>query len=132
MISDTTIVSSGIQGVEVVDRIRTQGVWSVSCLILAAIAFFAAGIVMGLPNEAVSATNVMDSVPQSSLDYLAEARPEAIDLLNQVQDGVALYMIIPPVSYTHLDVYKRQGEFVQGQIHGEAHVADRGGYSLVA
>ncbi len=95
LISDTTIVSSGIQGVEVVDRIRTQGVWSVSCLILAAIAFFAAGIVMGLPNEAVSATNVMDSVPQSSLDYLAEARPEAIDLLNQVQNGVALYMIIP-------------------------------------
>ena len=95
LISDTTIVSSGIQGVEVVDRIRTQGVWSVSCLILAAIAFFVAGIVMGLPNEAVSATNVMDSVPQSSLDYLAEARPEAIDLLNQVQDGVALYMIIP-------------------------------------
>ncbi len=95
LISDTTIVSSGIQGVEVVDRIRTQGVWSVSCLILAAIAFFTAGIVMGLPNEAVSATNVMDSVPQASLDYLAEARPEAIDLLNQVQHGVALYMIIP-------------------------------------
>ncbi len=95
LISDTTIVSSGIQGVEVVDRIRTQGVWSVLCLILAGIAFFVAGIVMGLPNASVSATNVMDSVPQSSLDYLAEARPEAIDLLNQVQNGVSLYMIIP-------------------------------------
>lgn len=95
LISDTTIVSSGIQGVEVVDRIRTQGVWSVLCLILAAIAFFVAGTVMGLPAGSVTASNVLDTVPQSSLDYLAEARPAAIDLLTQVQDGVALYMIIP-------------------------------------
>ena len=50
---------------------------------------------MGLPNESVSAAGVMDSVPQSALDYLATERPEAIDLLNQVQDGVAYYMIIP-------------------------------------
>ncbi len=95
LISDTTIVSSGIQGVEVVDRIRTQGVWSVSCLILAAIIFFIVGTAMGLPNETVDASNVMSSVPQSSLDFLAEERPQAIDLLTQVQDGVALYMIIP-------------------------------------
>lgn len=95
LISDTTIVSSGIQGVEVVDRIRTQGVWSVSCIVLAAVIFFIAGTVMGLPNESVSAAGVMDSVPQSALDYLATERPEAIDLLNQVQDGVAYYMIIP-------------------------------------
>ena len=95
LISDTTIVSSGIQGVEVVDRIRSQGVWSVLCLILVAIAFFVAGILMDLPGESVVATNVMDSVPQSALDYLAGERPEAIDLLNQVQHGVAVYMIIP-------------------------------------
>ncbi len=95
LISDTTIVSSGIQGVEVIDRIRTQGVWSVMCLILAAICFFIAGMVMDLPSESVVATGVMDSVPQSALDYLAKERPEAIDLLNQVQNGVAYYMIIP-------------------------------------
>lgn len=95
LISDTTIVSSGIQGVEVVDRIRTQGVWSVSCLILAGIAFFIAGTVMGLPTESVTASNVLDTVPQSSLDFLAEERPAAIDLLTQVQNGVPIYMIIP-------------------------------------
>ena len=78
-----------------VDRIRTQGVWSVMCLVLAAIAFFVAGIVMGLPGESVAASGVMDSVPQSAMDYLAQEKPEAIDLLNQVQNGVALYMIIP-------------------------------------
>lgn len=105
LISDTTIVSSGIQGVEVVDRIRSQGVWSVLCLLLAAVAFFIAGIVMKLPSESVEATNVMDSVPQSALDYLAEARPEAIDLLNQVQDGVALYMIIPLILVIGLAIF---------------------------
>ena len=95
LISDTTIVSSGIQGVEVVDRIRSQGVWSIMCLVLAAVAFFVAGIVMGLPGESVNASGVMDSVPQSALDYLAQEKPEAIDLLNQVENGVALYMVIP-------------------------------------
>ena len=95
LISDTTIVSSGIQGVEVVDRIRSQGVWSVLCLVLAAIVFFIAATVMGLPNQAVEASNVLDSVPQSALDYLAEEKPEAINLLDQVQNGVALYMIVP-------------------------------------
>ena len=95
LISDTTIVSSGIQGVQVIDRIRTQGVWSVGCLVLAAICFFIAGIVMGLPNESVVANNVMDTVPQSALDFLAEERPAAIDLLTQVQEGVAIYMIVP-------------------------------------
>src|SRR5699024_10440518 len=57
--------------------------------------FFIAGMVMDLPSESVVATGVMDSVPQSALDYLAKERPEAIDLLNQVQNGVAYYMIIP-------------------------------------
>jgi len=97
LISDTTIVSSGIQGVEVVHRIRTQGVWSVSCLVLAAVAFFVAAVVMGLPGEKVVANNVLDTVPQSALDYLLVERPAAIDLLTQVQEGVSYIMIIPLV-----------------------------------
>ncbi len=95
LISDTTIVSSGIQGVEVVDRVRTQGVWSVSCLILAAIVFFIVGTAMGLSTATADTSGVMDNIPQSALDYLAEEKPVAIDLLNQVRDGVAVYMIIP-------------------------------------
>lgn len=95
LISDTTIVSSGIQGVEVVDRIRTQGVWSVSCLIIAAVIFFIVGSAMGLPNEAVNASSVMSTIPQEAMDFLAEERPQAIDLLSQVENGVATYMIIP-------------------------------------
>lgn len=95
LISDTTIVSSGIQGVQVVDRIRTQGVWSMICLILAAVAFIVAGTVMGLPSTTASAAGVMDRIPQSAIDFLLEEKPAAVDLLNQVQEGVPLYMIIP-------------------------------------
>ena len=115
LISDTTIVSSGIQGVEVIDRIRSQGVWSVICLLLATIAFFIAGMVMGLPTEVVDPSGVMDSVPQSALDYLAEEKPAAIDLLNQVQGGVALYMIC--LLYTSTHNKKVQGGFLRGLLN---------------
>lgn len=95
LISDTTIVSSGIQGVQVVDRIRHQGVWSISCLILAAIAFYIAGITMGLPSESVDGAAVVSQIPDNVWDVLAEERPAAIPLLEQIADGVALYMVIP-------------------------------------
>lgn len=95
LISDTTIVSSGIQGVQVVDRIRHQGVWSVACLILAAIAFFIAGNVMGLSGDAVANFNLYDNLSEDAINYLAENKPIALDLLSQVDGGVALYMCIP-------------------------------------
>lgn len=95
LISDTTIVSSGIQGVQVIDRIRHQGVWSVGCLILAGIAFLVAGTTMGLSGNAVNGAEVIDQIPKEVFDFLAEERPAAVDLLNQVKDGVALYMVIP-------------------------------------
>ena len=95
LISDTTIVSSGIQGVEVIDRIRHQGVWSVSCLVLAAVAFFVAGTVMGLPTEAVNGAAVIDEIPADVWTVLEAERPAAIPLLEQIAAGVPMYMIIP-------------------------------------
>ncbi len=95
LISDTTIVSSGIQGVEVIHRVRHQGVWSVSCLVLAAICFFAAGIVMGLPGETVDAANVMAEIPAEVIDFLNVERPAAVSLLEQVSSGVPVYMVVP-------------------------------------
>ncbi len=100
LISDTTIVSSGIQGVEVVDRIRYQGVWSILCLLTAIICFFIAGIVMGLPSTHGDASKIMETIPKKSIDYLLENRPQAVDLLNQVGTGpnaAPIYMIIPLV-----------------------------------
>ena len=95
LISDTTIVSSGIQGVQVVDRIRHQGVWSISCLALAFICFLLMGFGMNLPSEAVNGASVVSEIPDEVWTFLAEKRPAAVDLLNQVKDGVPLYMIIP-------------------------------------
>ncbi len=95
LISDTTIVSSGIQGVQVVDRIRHQGVWSVICLALACICFLVAGITMGLPGEAVDGSHVVNQITDDVWAFLAEERPAAVSLLEQVRDGVALYMVIP-------------------------------------
>jgi len=95
LISDTTVVSSGIQGVEVIDRIRHQGVWSVSCLLLSAAAIFGIGSFMGLPTAATNAGTVIAEIPQEVWTVLAEERPAAVDLLNQVQSGVPYFMVIP-------------------------------------
>ncbi|MCQ4923800.1 Na+/H+ antiporter NhaC family protein [Tissierella carlieri] len=93
LISDTTVVSSGIQGVEVIHRIRHQGVWSVVCLVLAAILFFT--VSLGLPGEVGSASDAINQIPEEVWTTLAEERPAAVDLLNQVKEGVPFYMIIP-------------------------------------
>lgn len=95
LISDTTIVSSGIQGVQVVDRIRHQGVWSVMCLALASIAFYIAGVVMGLPSESVNGAAVVAEIPENVWEVLEAERPAAIPLLEQIASGVAVYMVIP-------------------------------------
>lgn len=93
LISDTTVVSSGIQGVEVIDRVRHQGVWSISCLILAAVLFFVFSL--GLPGDVKSAADAIEQIPDEVYTTLAEERPSAVNLLNQVKEGVPFYMIIP-------------------------------------
>ena len=105
LISDTTIVSSGIQGVQVVDRIRHQGVWSIMCLILASIAFLIAGIVMKLPSEAVNGAAVVAEIPDNVWTVLEVERPAAIPLLEQIASGVQYYMIIPLLLVIGLAVF---------------------------
>ena len=93
LISDTTVVSSGIQGVEVIDRIRHQGVWSIMCLGLAAILFVT--VSLGLPGTVGSAADAIQQIPEDAWEYLAEESSSAITLLNQIQEGVPFYMGIP-------------------------------------
>jgi len=93
LISDTTVVSSGIQGVEVIHRIRHQGVWSIICLVLAAILFLT--VSLGLPGEVGSASDAINQIPEEVWTTLAEERPAAVDLLNQVKEGVPFYMVLP-------------------------------------
>lgn len=95
LISDTTIVSSGIQGVEIIKRVRHQGVWSCLCLVLAAVAFYFAAIAMGLPSTAGQASDAIAQIPKEVWAALAEERPSAVTLLELVKSGVPMYMVIP-------------------------------------
>lgn len=95
LISDTTVVSSGIQGVEVIHRIRHQGVWSIMCLALAAVLFLTFSL--SLPGQQGNAADAINNIPEEVWVNLEAERPAAIDLLNQVKEGVPFYMVIPLV-----------------------------------
>jgi Na+/H+ antiporter NhaC len=95
LISDTTVVSSGIQRVEGIDRVRYQGVWSILCLVLTAILFFGVSLSMGLPSEVGNAGDAINQIPGEVWEVLESERPAAVELLNQVQEGVPFYMVIP-------------------------------------
>jgi Na+/H+ antiporter NhaC len=95
LISDTTVVSSGLQGVEIIKRVRHQGVWSLLCVLISAVIFFAVGSSLGLPDTPVNAADAIAQVPQEVWDKLAEERASAVTLLKQVQTGVPLLMIVP-------------------------------------
>ena len=95
LISDTTVVSSGIQDVEVIDRIRSQGFWSIGCLIISAVIIFIISNTMGLPTEVANASIAIDAIPTEVMEALAIERASAVDLLNQVKEGVPYYMAIP-------------------------------------
>ncbi|MGL5123351.1 MAG: Na+/H+ antiporter NhaC family protein [Fusobacteriaceae bacterium] len=97
LISDTTVVSSGIQNVEVIKRIRHQGVWSGLVLLLGIISFYIAGQTMGLPDQVGNASLAIGQIPADVWTKLAEERPAAVTLLNQVRTGVPLYMVTPLV-----------------------------------
>ncbi|MBC8590158.1 Na+/H+ antiporter NhaC family protein [Wansuia hejianensis] len=93
LISETTVISSGIQGVEVIDRIRHQGVWSILCLVLAAILFITFSL--GLSSTVGNVSDAIEQIPQDVWKSLMEESPGAVKLLNQVQEGVPFYMVIP-------------------------------------
>lgn len=95
LISDTTVVSSGIQGVEVIKRIRHQGVWSALVLLVSTITFYIVATIMGLPSDTMNATNAIAQIPSEVWVTLAEKRASAVTLLEQVQSGVPIYMTIP-------------------------------------
>lgn len=93
LISDTTIVSSGIHKVEVTDRMKNQGLWSLFCLILAGVFFLVAG--SSLPDFSAAPAKAIEAIPSDVWAQLQEEKPAAVNLLMQVRHGVPLYMIIP-------------------------------------
>lgn len=105
LISDTTVLSSGIQNVEVMDRVRHQGVWSLICLVVSAVLFYLMSASMGLESTASDATKAVAAIPAEIWETLKVKRPSAIALLNQVQSGVPIYMVIPLVLVLGMAVY---------------------------
>lgn len=93
LISENTVVSSGIHKVDIVHRIRHQGLWALLCLVLASMMFFFAG--RGLPNEVASAQHAIQQISPEVIQYLEENNTAAVTLLNQVESGVPVYMVIP-------------------------------------
>lgn len=98
LISDTTVVSSGLQGVQITDRVRHQGVWSVLLLIISAIVIFMVSMSMNLPSVQGNANEAIAAIPQEVFESLANERPAAVALLRQVEGGVPFYMVIPMIA----------------------------------
>ena len=98
MISDVTVLSCGMQDVEIIDRLKHQLIWAFSSLVIAIVAISLTGIfVYDLPNTQADVATAISQIPQEALEALAEERPAALTLLEQVEQGVPYYMILPLV-----------------------------------
>ncbi len=93
LISSTTVVSSGIHDVKITDRIKNQGLWSLLCLIFASIIFFIAGL--ELSTDSVEPAKAIASIPKEVWVKLQTEKPVAVDLLQQIKDGVPFYLVAP-------------------------------------
>ncbi|MDO5734439.1 MAG: Na+/H+ antiporter NhaC family protein [Eubacteriales bacterium] len=93
LISDTTVVSSGIHRVDITGRLRNQWAWSMLCLVLTSCLFFWA--TRDFSNAPVDGSAAVASIPSETWQVLESERPAAIQLLQQVESGVPIYMILP-------------------------------------
>ena len=95
MISDVTVLSCGMQDVKIIDRLKHQIVWAFGCLLVASVIILAAS--WSLPNTQGDVYAAIAQIPQEARDALAAERPSALALLDQVEQGMPYYMIIPLV-----------------------------------
>lgn len=107
MISDVTVLSCGMQDVEIIDRLKHQLVWAFTSLALSIIAISLTGIfVYHLPNTQADVATAISQIPEEALQALAEERPAALTLLEQVETGVPYYMILPLIIVIALSFMK--------------------------
>jgi len=95
LISDTTVVSSGMQGVEIIKRVRHQGVWSLLCLVISAAVFYVVGASLATGSEVGTAAEAIAQIPPEVWTKLGEERASAVALLEQVRAGVPYMMVVP-------------------------------------
>lgn len=105
LISDTTVLSSGVHEVEVTDRVRHQGSWSITCLIIGIVVFFVVSSAQGLGGAVGSASAAIDAIPEDVWTTLAEENATAVTLLEQVRTGVPIYLLIPLVAVVVLAIF---------------------------
>ncbi len=84
LISDCTIVSSGIHQVEVTDRFKNQGIWAIICFVITAVIVYFLGVANGLSSDAVDPSQAFSRIDQGTVAFLATEKPAAVDLLSQV------------------------------------------------
>ena len=96
MISDVTVLACGMQDVKIIDRLKHQLIWAFNCLAIALVTVTLIGIfVYDLPGTQGDVASAIAQIPDEARDALAAERPSALALLNQVEAGVPIYMIIP-------------------------------------
>ena len=64
LISDTTVVSSGLNGVSVIDRVRHQGIWSLMCVVIAASIFYL--LSMNNPTQVGDPVAAINAIPKEA------------------------------------------------------------------
>ena len=107
MISDVTVLACGMQDVKIIDRLKHQLIWAFSSLVIALVVVTCAGMfVYDLPGTQGDVAAAISQIPQEARDALAQERPTALALLEQVENGVPYYMIIPLVVVIGLSFMK--------------------------
>jgi len=104
MISDVTVLSCGMQDVKIIDRLKHQLVWAFGCLALALVVVFLAG--QSLPNTQGDVAAAISQIPPEARQALEAERPSALALLEQVENGVPYYMVIPLIVVIALSFMK--------------------------
>ena len=93
MISDVTVLSCGMQNIKIIDRVKHQLFWSVGCLLLSGIVFYLAG--SSLPAVSGDVTEAISKIDADTMSALKEEKESAWQMLNQLQQNIPYYMIIP-------------------------------------
>jgi len=107
MISDVTVLSCGMQDVKIIDRLKHQLIWAFGSLAIASAIITAVGIfAFNLPNTQGDVAAAISQIPEAARNALAEERPSALSLLEQVEAGVPYYMVIPLIVVIGLSFMK--------------------------
>ena len=107
MSSDVTVLSCGMQDVKIIDRLKHQLIWAFGSLTIAFVLIFTVGaVVYELPNAQGDVSAAISQIPQEARNALAEQRPSALALLEQVENGVPYFMVIPLIVVIALSFMK--------------------------